>query len=284
MIICCKVLCNVLKLTRDDNKEILEFLKEETLYHGIQSILDTLPSCQTSMLILFHLTHLIILLCDYDDEIRSVFTKYNGIAILLSIYNFSLPPKQHADLAAFVGTMIRSLWSGRGSVALGCCNIHQLMSLLLWAVDNENAEDIEGSVGNNAMTMLLQFSSAREGDKLTEKQSILLKFGVPRLLALTGNVVSYSRFIKSPTQTLLLHYCDGILRLVYNLSEALNLFNVHLGGHSSRRVGSCHATCFRTESRTFSCALCVLRGFLAASAVAASSVCTHCCRTIRWQP
>ena len=96
---------------------------------------------------------------------------------------------------------------------------------------------------------------------------------------ITGNVVSYSRFIKSPTQTLLLHYCDGILRLVYNLSEALNLFNVRLGGHSSRRVGSCHAPCFRTESRTFSCALCVLRGFLAAS-----SGCTHCCRTIRWQP
>ena len=224
VIICCKLLCNILIHTKDKKEEeILEFLKEEVLYRSIQSILQTLPSSHFSMFTLFHITNLIILLCDYDDEIRSVFTTNNGIEILLSIYHFSLPPGQHANLIGFVGEEIRALWGGQGRSALSRCNIHQLMSLLLWAVDNERAENVKGSVGDNAITYLLRYAYGDEKQmRISKEQEILLKFGVPRLLVLANVIISYGKFREFSAKYERLYFTQCVLQIVLSLSESLN--------------------------------------------------------------
>ena len=230
VIICCKLLCNILIHTKaKKDEEIMEFLKEEVLYHSIQSILQTLPSSHSSMFTLFHLTNLIILLCDYDEEIRSVFTTNNGIEILLSIYNFSLPPGQHANLIGFVGEEIRALWGGQGRSALARCNIHQLMSLLLWAVDNERSESVKGSVGDNAISYLLRYAYGDDKQKqISNEQEVLLKFGVPRLLVLANVIISYGKFREFSARSERLYFSECVSQIVLSLSESLNRCKVRI--------------------------------------------------------
>ena len=178
VIICCKLLCNILLHTKaKKDEEIMEFLKEEVLYHSIQNILQTLSSSHSSMFTLFHLT----------------------------------------------GEEIRALWGGQGRSALARCNIHQLMSLLLWAVDNERAESVKGSVGDNAISYLLRYAYGDDRQKqISNEQEVLLKFGVPRLLVLANVVVSYGKFREFSARSERLYFSECVLQIVLSLSESLN--------------------------------------------------------------
>ena len=56
---------------------------------------------------------------------------------------------------------------------------------------------------------------------MQEKQEILVKYAVPRLLALFTDITSYGRFrvLKNPAQ--LLYYCYQVLLIVKELSTNL---------------------------------------------------------------
>ena len=191
---------------------------------------------RSALLVLYNLTKLIGAITTYDSTMPSVFTKYNGIEIMSTIFRFSLSPKQRECLTNFVRPVISFLWGTKSnSSVLQNCSMQQLMTLFLWAVENEISSETSGvNVGSNVKEILLKYASQKESSgvsdrqispkdasEMQEKQEILVKYAVPRLLALFTDITSYGRFrvLKNPAQ--LLYYCYQVLLIVKELSTNL---------------------------------------------------------------
>ena len=122
---------------------------------------------RSALLVLYNLTKLIGAITTYDSTMPSVFTKYNGIEIMSTIFRFSLSPKQRECLTNFVRPVISFLWGTKSnSSVLQNCSMQQLMTLFLWAVENENSSETSGvNVGSNVKEILLKYASQKDNQK-----------------------------------------------------------------------------------------------------------------------
>lgn len=168
------------------------------------------------------LVSLIRSICYYDLSIRRVFTKSNGIEITLQLFNYILPASIHENVVQFTTPLIKDLWCGdEGVDVLGSCSIHQLMELIMWSAKNE-ADDtqVKTSVGVNAMTILINYAN-ENNTSLNDHQDILLKFGIPRLLILFADVISYARYSHLKYPQFRLQFCKMVLDIIFALHEKL---------------------------------------------------------------
>ena len=176
------------------------------------------------MFTLYQLTRLVHSICLFNSSLGYVFTSNNGIEIALSIFNFPLPASPRETVIGFVRPFISNLWGGANGDKILCnCSIHELMTLLLWAVNNEG-KDNEGSmcVGKNAIRVLLMYADEVTKDRgMSEKQELLLKFGIPRLLVLFGDILSYGKYMKLECPTNRTEYCKDIVTIIYRLAQNL---------------------------------------------------------------
>ena len=239
-------MCSTNVLYQNQSDILLPFLESSFLYSTIQSIVQSLTSSKSfftsllidrsTLLVLYNITKLIGAITTYNTSMPSVFTKHNGIEIMSTIFSFSLAPKQRECLTNFVRPVISFLWGTKSnSSVLQNCSMQQLMTLFLWAVENEISSETSGvNVGSNVKEILLKYASLKEPSnasdrqasqvdmaEIQEKQEILVKYAVPRLLALFTDITSYGRFrvLKNPAQ--LLYYCYQVLLIVKELSTNL---------------------------------------------------------------
>lgn len=223
------------KSHRGYDEEINQFLQEDSIYSTIQTVLSHLSISQyfsfdfysissQTVFVLYSLTNLIRSICHYNIAIRKLFTERNGIEITLQIFNFTVPNTVHSNVIQFTTSLIKDLWSGdEGRSVLSTCSIHQLMELILWSANCEIDDDqIDKSVGINSMLILIAYASEKTSNgSMSDYQELLLKFGVPRLLILFADVISYSRFSQLKFPQNRLRYCEMLLSIIGSLCTNL---------------------------------------------------------------
>lgn len=176
-----------------------------------------------TVFILHALVNLIHAISYYDISIRRIFTERNGIEITLQLFNYTLPATIHENIVQFTTPLIKDLWCGdEGQEVLSSCSVYQLMELILWSARNEfDDHQSKKSVGENAMAILNKYAQGNNVHRMTEQQDILLKFGVPRLLIIFADVVSYGRFIHLKHRQHRLAYCERLLSIIQSLCKNL---------------------------------------------------------------
>ena len=230
---CCTLLtgsCNILDMKRHaHDDQLLNFLQQPDIYSTIHSALTRLASVSATLsrsstvLILSQFTWLIQSIYEFDRTLRRTFTINNGIEIALSIFNFPLPTSQRETVIGFVRPLISDLWGSTNDTSILCnCTIHQLMTLLLWAVNNDvKGNEAVGNMGKNAIQVLKSYAEKNDQKEMDEKQELLLKFGVPRLLVLFAAVLSYGKFMKLECAKNRMDYCKDVVVIIHLLSSNL---------------------------------------------------------------
>ena len=218
---------------RTGDRQLLDFLQQPDIYSTIHALLTRLVSASSAaaalsrsstVFILYQFTRLIQSICMFDRSLSHTFTVNNGIEIALSIFNFPLPTSQRETVIGFVRPFISDLWGSTDDNSILCdCTIHQLMTLLLWAVNNEvKGNKAIGRVGENAISVLKAYAEKKNGEQeMSEKQELLLKFGVPRLLVLFGDVLSYGKFMRLEYAENRVVYCKDIVSILLLLTSNL---------------------------------------------------------------
>ena len=166
----------------------------------------------------------ITIVCHYNISIRKLFTERNGIKITLQIFNFTVPNAIQSNVVQFTTCLIKDLWCGdEGRSVLCSCSIHQLMELILWSARCEiDDNQIDKSVGINSMLILIAYAREKNSDNtMSDNQELLLKFGVPRLLILFADVISYSRYSQLKFPQNRLRYCEILLSIIGSLCSNL---------------------------------------------------------------
>lgn len=97
------------------------------------------------------------------------------------------------------------------------------MELILWSARCEiDDNQIDKSVGINSMLILIAYAREKNSDNtMSDNQELLLKFGVPRLLILFADVISYSRYSQLKFPQNRLRYCEILLSIIGSLCSNL---------------------------------------------------------------